>query len=674
MSKAALALCLAAACAHRPAAQAGPARATQAAKATPDADAIAEATRDSYEPQPYVSARAYSHYLQALLARGDDNPDAAVAELREALLYDPESPHLRSVLAEVLLRQGRVAEAEEQLHAAVAAEPRHAPALLLLARIAEARERPDQARGLLRSAIAAAPTDPDAARELVRLEAGQGDLAAARAAAGALSEVLVAAQRQASASGNPDDDGEAGWIAEKLREQAASAWVDVARGFAARHEDAGAAEAFARAREAQPSDPEALAVEAAWHESRRRYDQARTLQLKLLAQRPEGAEVIAALARLSLEEGDAGSASAHARKLLALAADLEPFDASRNEREEERREVAGALLRVAVPLLGARRSQEAQAALDGALRLYPDHPELAFYRGLSLGQRGRPREGALALDRVERSLRKGDAIAPTFLGVEPSTLLLDARVQAALLRGRAGEKAEACRQLKALFAEKPLDDGVAEGLLEAYDRAGRASEAAQLLAAAARGHPESGGLLFASGNALDRLGRKADALAAMRKLLLLDPQHVGALNYVGYALTEQNASPASLREAEVLLARAVDLRPDDGAVADSYGFCLLRRGEPRRALEEMVRADHLTPGDPVILSHLGDALLANGRRAEAGDAFRRALERLAPRGARRSRKDSAQASALDPPDRAPDPDDARVREEIQAKLRSLTVR
>lgn len=665
MTRAALLLCLASACAHRPPAQ--------RAQPQPDADAVADATRDSYEPQPYVSARAYSHYLQALLARGDDNLDGAVAELREALLYDPESPHLHTVLAEALLRQGRVADGEAQLHEALASDPRHAPALLLLARVALAREKPDTARGFLRAAIAAQPDDPEAARELVRLEVAQGDPAAARAAAVALGEVLHAAQRHATASESSDDDGEAAWTAERLAGQAAGAWADLARGFAARHEDASAADAFAHAREAHPSDPESLSAEAAWLESRRRYDDARALQLKLLAQRPESAEVIAALARISLEEGDAESASAHARKLLALAADLDPYDATRNEREDERRELAGALLRVAVPLLGARRSGEAQAALEGALRLYPDHPELAFYRGLSLGQRGRAREGAAALERVARALRKGDAISPQFLGVEPATLLLDARVQAALLKGKGGEKAEACRQLKALFAEEPLDDGVAEGLLEAYDRAGRTAEAAQLLLAAARAHPEGQGLLFALGNAEDRLGRKPQALAVMRKLLLLAPQHTGALNYVGYALVEQkDATPAMLREAEELLARAVELRPDDGAVADSYGYCLLRRGEARKALEELARADRLSPGDPVILSHLGDALLANGKPADARAAFRRALERFGPRSARREA--GRTSSALDPPDRAPDPDDARVREEIEAKLRSLTVR
>src|SRR5207248_4796771 len=97
----------------------------------------------------------------------------------------------------------------------------------------------------------------------------------------------------------------------------------------------------------------------------------------------------------------------------------------------------------------------------------------------------------------------------------------------------------------------------------------------------------------------------------------------------------EEGSPADLREAETLLARAVELRPDDGAIADSYGFCLLRLGHDAEALVELRRADKLAPGDPVILSHLGDALLAAGKRAEALAAFRAALGRLQPAAASR---------------------------------------
>ena len=121
MTRAALMLAFVAACAHavRPAANATPAPPGSASPApaqpVPDLDAIREATQGSYEPERYVSARAYRHYLAALLARGDDDLDAAAAELREALLYDPDSPHLHTVFADVLVHQGHVAEADDEV-------------------------------------------------------------------------------------------------------------------------------------------------------------------------------------------------------------------------------------------------------------------------------------------------------------------------------------------------------------------------------------------------------------------------------------------------------------------------------------------------------------------------------------------------------------------------------
>ena len=147
LRRAAIALSLAA-CAH--------AAAPVSKELKPDNEAITEA-KDSFEPERYVSARAYRHYLDALLARGADDYATAAAELREALLYDADSAHLHTVLAEVLLKQGRVADAEEELRTALSLDAAHSPARLLMARIAEARDRPVEARNHLRAAIEGDP-------------------------------------------------------------------------------------------------------------------------------------------------------------------------------------------------------------------------------------------------------------------------------------------------------------------------------------------------------------------------------------------------------------------------------------------------------------------------------------------------------------------------------------
>ena len=84
----------------------------------PSARAVAEGTAedtDSGEVQPRASPRAYRHYLDALLAKNADDFTTAASELREAMVYDPESPYLHSVLAEVLIKQGRLNDAEEEL-------------------------------------------------------------------------------------------------------------------------------------------------------------------------------------------------------------------------------------------------------------------------------------------------------------------------------------------------------------------------------------------------------------------------------------------------------------------------------------------------------------------------------------------------------------------------------
>ena len=385
----------------------------------------------------------------------------------------------------------------------------------------------------------------------------------------------------------------------------------------------------------------------------------------MLAQRPEAPEILAALARVALSDGDLDAVAGHARKLLAMAANTAPWDRKSADRDEDRRDLAGALLRVAVPLMGAHRSAEAQGALEAALRLYPDHPELSFYRALALVQRGRARDGALAFERVERRLlaRRGQPAVPGFLGMDPGALVLDTRIQAALARARLGEGREAMRRLRTLFAQRPGEEGVALALLEVFDRAGKVDEAERLLLAASRAHPPTDGLLYALGNAQDWAGARQKALSTMRKVLAVQPEHTGALNYIGYTLTERG-SPEELREAELLLARAVELRPDDGAIADSYGFCLLRLGRAGDALPELRRADRLAPQDPVILGHLGDALLASGRRDEALATFRRALSALV------SMSSHPAEAAIDPPERG-DRDDARVRAEIEKKLKSI---
>ena len=134
--------------------------------------------------------------------------------------------------------------------------------------------------------------------------------------------------------------------------------------------------------------------------------------------------------------------------------------------------------------------------------------------------------------------------------------------------------------------------------------------------------PENPAAWFALGVVQDKLGKLDQVVAAMEKVIAIDPKHATALNYLGYTFADRNMR---LPEAEKLVLRALEIRPDDGYFLDSLAWIHFRQGGHPRAEEELLRALKLVPDDPVILEHLGDVLQAQGRDEEAAARFEKAI-------------------------------------------------
>src|SRR5512141_1722494 len=98
----------------------------------------------------------------------------------------------------------------------------------------------------------------------------------------------------------------------------------------------------------------------------------------------------------------------------------------------------------------------------------------------------------------------------------------------------------------------------------------------------------------------------------MKALLVVNPDHAEALNFLGYSFAEQGVR---LEDAERLVRRALELKPRSGHILDSLGWVLFRRGDVRRAVEVLEEADSLEGPDATILEHLGDAYRATARLA-----------------------------------------------------------
>ncbi|MCA9564695.1 MAG: tetratricopeptide repeat protein, partial [Myxococcales bacterium] len=120
-----------------------------------------------------------------------------------------------------------------------------------------------------------------------------------------------------------------------------------------------------------------------------------------------------------------------------------------------------------------------------------------------------------------------------------------------------------------------------------------------------------------------RNGEPDLAIEYMTKVLDVRPNSPDALNFIGYTWAERGVN---LDQAEQMIMSALDVRPNDGNIQDSLGWVFYMRGDFQSAIEWLELANQNSPGDSVLLEHLGDAYAAAGRTEEAAAVYRRAIE------------------------------------------------
>ena len=107
----------------------------------------------------------------------------------------------------------------------------------------------------------------------------------------------------------------------------------------------------------------------------------------------------------------------------------------------------------------------------------------------------------------------------------------------------------------------------------------------------------------------------------LRRILTGDPDHVDALNALGYTLADRTER---FDEARSLITRALQLRPDEPAILDSMGWVLYRMGNAKAA-EPYLRQALEGVFDAEIAAHLGEVLWVLDKQDEAREVWERAL-------------------------------------------------
>jgi len=199
----------------------------------------------------------------------------------------------------------------------------------------------------------------------------------------------------------------------------------------------------------------------------------------------------------------------------------------------------------------------------------------------------------------------------------------NAEVRIAGIRAEQGDMERAREIMEQLRVQYPNDATtlylIEAELLREHDLQ---EQALQVYSTALGADPANADLLYARAMLAASMDRVDLLEHDLRQILVDDPDHVDALNALGYTLADRTDR---LEEAYRFVQRALELRPDEPAILDSMGWVLYRMGEAdaaepylRKALEQNFDAE--------IAAHLGEVLWELDRRDEARDVWRRALD------------------------------------------------
>ena len=509
----------------------------------------------------------------------DGRLDDALAAYQRALAKDPDSALLNRTVAELLARQGRADEALELAERAHQLEPDNPDLRLFLGTLYRLRKDIPAAEKVLRGPDGK-PLDSDSALLLYGLYSD----------ADQLDRALDIAK----------------WMVRSDPTNLRS-YFALSRAYERLEKPKEAERAL---RTALAQNPQSLAVYAALARSRRtRGDREGEIAIyrEVLAFQPHHHPTLAALAdaQIAMERWS------DARKTLEEVERYYPDDLR-------------ATVRLGYLDLEQKNYDAAAARFERALASNPEQYEVAYLLGL-VKRRAGDLDGALELfGRVPVEHERYQ----------------DARLQIAGIYERKRDYKHALDEadgLRAHFPSRQLDLYVASLRAKAGDFDGAVAFLRGLLAAS----PDDEELLYNLGVLHGEAGHPPEAMAYMQQVLEKNPNHPGALNYVGYSLAENGAD---LDRAEKLISKALEQKPDDGYITDSLGWVYYMRARPlvqagridagramlERAIRELEKAAELTGGDPVISEHLGDAYLLLEDRQRALSFYEEAVN-LEPR-------------------------------------------
>ena len=627
----------------------------RAAQGSPRAPRAAPSTTTA---APDKVADAYAQFLLGHRFEEAEDESSAIAAYKRAMELDPNAAEIPAQLAGVYLKQSKAQEAIAAAEASIKIAPTNREANRVLGTVYAALSESSQdpaARGR-----GANQTDANLAKAIHHFETAlDGAVAESDPNVRAtLARLYVRSNAYEKAIPLLNDlvNQEPGWQDGPL--MLVEAYAGAGRSL----------DAIAWLEERAPGDPRLLPALADFYERERRWSDAAAAYSRAIARAPRNAvdlktryasalmnaggrdnlekartaltevaavnrtdaRVLYLLSQTQRRLGDAASAEASARRVIAQNAnspwgyyalaealetrrqyqavvdELAPVVAQNRGKSSDAFDVGILLPHLGFAYQEIGQHDKAVAAFEDARKLAPGDPAIAGYL---IEANIAAKKYAAAVDAAKEALAQ-----------HPDDLRLT-RLEAQALR-HTGKADAGIALLEAAVKHHEGDPVAYISLAQAYSDADRGAQAVTVLQNAQSKFPEDDGIAFELGSVFDKQKRYAEAESAFRQVLSRDPENAIALNYLGYMLAERGER---LDESVGYLQKALQVEPENPSYLDSLGWAYFKADKLDLAEANLKRAADQLKTNSVIQEHYGQVLFKLGRYDEAIAAWNRAL-------------------------------------------------
>jgi predicted Zn-dependent protease len=230
-----------------------------------------------------------------------------------------------------------------------------------------------------------------------------------------------------------------------------------------------------------------------------------------------------------------------------------------------------------------------------------------------------PTQALLILAQIAEEKKDPEAALKWLGQIEPGEGYLGAQIKRAQIYAKRGDIETARKMLQQITPNGEREQTqliLAEAQL--LRDANRLKEGMEVLSAGLKRFPDNTDLLYDYAMMAEKENRLDVMETALRKIMKIAPDNQHAYNALGYSLAERNIR---LDEAYGLVEKALKIAPEDPFIMDSMGWVQFRLGRLKEAEALLRRAYELRP-DAEIAVHLGEVLWVKGQKDDAQQLWR----------------------------------------------------